>query len=167
VRELARPALDRWKSRLREHGSSRAVEFVSILLRANTDFLAYALLQGGPLRSYATRATPAGVESALQSALIYSVNLFAREEFRRDDSELLVLLGTVLGCGTREVMLRRDNLRKAPRSEEWMLYSWLVVGLGAEPPAYDPAIEQTFGYNYVSYLGQFRDSLERALARPE
>jgi hypothetical protein len=64
-------------------------------------------------------------------------------------------------------MLRRDQLRKAPRSEEWMLYTWLFAALGGQRPAYDAPLERAFSYGYLSYIGQYRPALERALARLE
>ena len=140
---------------------------MTTLLRANVDFLAYALSAQGPLARYRANATPERVESCLGSALIYSVNLFARDEFRRDESELIPLLAAVLGAESRSVMLKRDGLRKAPRSEEWMFYSWLIADLGGERPSYDADLERSFGYNYLSYMEQFRATLAATAALPE
>jgi hypothetical protein len=99
--------------------------------------------------------------------LIFSVNLFVREELARNESELIPLLAKVAQLTTTQVMLRRDNLRKAPRSEEWLLYSWIVTALGGERPAYDGELERRFSYNYLAYIGQYRSMIERAAARPE
>ena len=99
--------------------------------------------------------------------LIFSVNLFARDELARNESELIPLLATVAQLSPMQVMLRRDNLRKAPRSEEWMLYSWMVTALGAERPAYDGELERSFSYNYLAYIGQYRSIIEREAVRPE
>ena len=62
-------------------------------------------------------------------------------------------------------MLRRDQLRKAPRSEEWMLYTWLAAILNGAKPEYDARVEQGFAYQYLSYIGQYRPALERALGQ--
>jgi hypothetical protein len=77
------------------------------------------------------------------------------------------LLAHVAGLEVTQVMLRRDQLRKAPRSEEWMLYIWLTTALGGERPAYDAQLERAFSYGYLSYIGQYRPALERALAQLE
>ncbi len=167
MRRLGRPALSKFDERLRACGSPRAAGFMSILLRANSDFLAYALSRKGPLARYAGGATPERVEVCLGSMLIFATNLFARDEMRNEGSGLVGLLAGIVGWEPKQVMLRRDNLRKAPRSEEWMLYSWLVMDLGGERPAYDAELERSFGYNYLSYIGQFRAELERAAAQPK
>jgi len=99
--------------------------------------------------------------------LIFSVNLFARDELARNESELIPLLARVAQLSTTQVMLRRDHLRKAPRSEEWMLYSWMVTALGAQRPTYDGELERRFSYNYLAYIGQYRSIIEREAARPE
>jgi hypothetical protein len=65
------------------------------------------------------------------------------------------------------VMLRRDMLRKAPRSEEWMLITWLAKDLGAEAPGYNAELERSFGYNYLSYIDQYRPMLEREMERAD
>ena len=113
---------------------------------------------------FSASATSAQIEACLAAMLIYCSAQFAREEMRRDDSELIPLIAHVTGLDVKQVMLRRDQLRKAPRSEEWMLYSWLVAALGGERPAYDAALEHAFSYGYLSYIGQYRPVLERALA---
>jgi len=118
----------------------------------------------GALTRFAASATPAQIEACLAMMLIYCAAQFAREEMRRDDSELIPLMAHVTGLDATQVMLRRDQLRKAPRSEEWMLYSWLVAALDGERPAYDAALERAFSYGYLSYIGQYRPMLERALA---
>jgi len=158
MRECGRPALAGLRARLEAAGSRRAIALCSTLLDANREFLAFAL---------SPHATPETVEACLAAMLIFSVNLFARDEFARNESELIPLLATVAQLTTTQVMLRRDNLRKAPRSEEWMLYSWMVTALGAERPAYDGELERRFGYNYLAYIGQYRSIVERESARPE
>jgi len=40
----------------------------------------------------------------------------------------------------------------------------LAKDLGAEPPKYDPELERAFGYNYLSYIDQYRPTLEREMA---
>ena len=99
--------------------------------------------------------------------LIYSAAQFAREEMRRDDGEMIPLLAHITGFEVTQVMLRRDQLRKAPRSEEWMLYGWLGRGIGGERPAYDAQLERAFSYGYLSYIGQYRPALESALEQLE
>jgi hypothetical protein len=86
---------------------------------------------------------------------------------QRDDGQIIPLLAQVAGLEVTQVMLRRDQLRKAPRSEEWMLYSWLVAALGGERPAYDASLERAFAYGYLSYIGQYRPALERTLSQLE
>jgi hypothetical protein len=163
MRTVARPALERYEARVAELGSERARRAFQTLLRANADFLYSALSRDGLLEGYASNATPARAGACLASMLIYALSLFARADFSGDDSELVALLAAVLEWQPRDVMLRRDALRKAPRSEEWMLYSWLVADLGGERPAYDARLEQSLGYQYLSYIGQYRVLLEREL----
>ena len=167
MRELARPGLTRLKERLGESGSQQAVKFVTILADANADFMAYALSVSGPLAAYRSSVGPEKVQACFDDLLVYAVNLFAREEFSGDSSELLALIARILRADAARVMVKRDQLRKAPRSEEWMLYTWLVKDLGGAPPPYDRELERGFGYQYVSYIGQYRPLLERALARKE
>jgi hypothetical protein len=167
MRECGRPALVGLRTRLEAAGSRRAIALCSTLLDANREFLAFALSPQGPLSALAPHATPETVEACLAAMLIFSVNLFARDEFARNESELIPLLAKVARLTTTQVMLRRDNLRKAPRSEEWMLYSWMVTALGAERPAYDGELERRFGYNYLAYIAQYRSIVERAAAQPE
>ncbi len=164
MRRLARPELDRIRERLSQSGLPRAIQFVSTLLNANADFLAYAISSGGPLAAYGDRATPQTVAACIRTMLIYSVNLFARDEMTRNESELIPLLARITGFEPKQVMLRRDLIRKTPRSEEWMLLTWLVKDLGAEPPRYDGELERSFGYNYLSYIDQYRPMLEREMA---
>jgi hypothetical protein len=78
---------------------------------------------------------------------------------------LIPLLAKIARLTTMQVMLRRDNLRKAPRSEEWLLYSWMVTALGGERPAYDGELERRFSYNYLAYIEQYRSIVEREAAR--
>ena len=167
MRTLGGPALVKLHARLKTAGSPAAISFCSILLDANAEYLAFALSSEGPLARFADGATPDRVEACFVSMLIYSVAQFAREEMRRDDSQLLPLLARTADIDIKHVMLRRDQLRKAPRSEEWMLYGWLARDLGGERPAYDAQLEREFSYGYLSYIGQYRSSLESALAQLE
>jgi hypothetical protein len=138
---------------------------ISTLNAANADFLAYALSPSGPLAAYRESATPHSVELCLGDLLIYAMRLFARDELARDSSELIPLLARILGIEPKRVMLKRDSLRKAPHSEEWMLYSWMATSLAGAAPKYDPELERSFGYQYVSYIGQYRTIIERELSR--
>jgi hypothetical protein len=167
MRTFGGPALAKLNTRLASAGSPAAISFCSILLDANAEYLAFALSSDGPLARFADSATPDRVEACLASMLIYSVAQFAREEMRRDDSQLIPLLARTADIDITRVMLRRDQLRKAPRSEEWILYGWLASDLGAERPAYDAQLEREFSYGYLSYIGQYRRSLETALANLE
>jgi len=164
MRRLAKPGLDATRARLAEAGSPRAVKFISTILDANADFLAYALSRNGPLNMYCDRATPETVASCIVTMLIYAVNLFARDEMASNESEMIPLLAHIAGVTPMQVMVRRDALRKSPRSEEWMVLTWLAKDLGAEPPKYDAALERAFGYNYLSYIAQLRPTLEREMA---
>ena len=49
MRRLAKPGLDATRARLAESGSPRAVQFVSTLLDANAEFLAYARMNPGKI----------------------------------------------------------------------------------------------------------------------
>jgi hypothetical protein len=168
MRELGRPGLTNLEGRLTASGSSAAIAFCTILLQANAEFLAFAISSpDGTLARFASGATPAQVEACLAAMLIYSAAQFAREEMRRDDGEMIPLLAHVAGVQVTQVMLRRDQLRKAPRSEEWMLYTWLVAALGGDRPAYDTQLERAFSYGYLGYIGQYRPALEGALAQLE
>jgi hypothetical protein len=164
MRRLAKPGLEATRARLAESGSPRAVQFISTLLDANAEFLAYALSAHGPLAAYSDHATPQTVAACIATMLVYSVNLFARDEMTKNESELIPLLARLTGFEPKRVMLRRDVLRKAPRSEEWMVVTWLAKDLGAEPPKYDAELERSFGYNYLSYIDQYRPILEREMA---
>ena len=163
MRRMAGPGLRKLKGKLRQAGSPTAVRMLSTLLDANAEFLAYALTKSGPLGAHANLATPQSVEACLASLLIHSVNLFARDEFAKNDGELVALMAATLGLGPVELMLRRDALRKTPRSEEWMLYTWLLKDLGAPKPSFDNRIEAGFGYQYVGYISQYRDMIEEQL----
>ncbi len=163
MRELARPGLGRLKARLQQLGSPRAVRFLSVLLDANAEFMAYALSSSGPLGAYTELADQRAVEACFGSLLIYSANLFARRELARDDSEMLRLLAALLDFRRTAVMLKRDALRKTPRSEEWVLYTWLLKDLGAPATAFDPGLESDFGYQYVGYMRQYQEIIERRL----
>ena len=167
MRELAAPGLGKFRDRLLHIGSPRAVGLITTLNDANADFMAYALSPAGSLGAFRATATPDSVEACLADLLIYAVNLFARDEMARDSSELIPLLARIVSVEPRRVMLKRDSLRKAPRSEEWMLYTWLVGDLGGVTPAYDAALERGFGYQYVSYIGQYRGIVERELNRAD
>jgi hypothetical protein len=164
MRRLAKPGLDATRARLAEAGSPRAVQFISTILDANADFLAYALSPKGPLHIYCDRETPETVARCIATMLIYSVNLFARDEMTNNESEMIPLLAHLAGVTPMQVMLRRDTLRKAPRSEEWMVVTWLAKDLGADRPKYDAELERAFGYNYLSYIDQYRPTLEREMA---
>ena len=164
MRRLAKPGLDAMRARLIERGSPRAMRFISTILDANADFLAYALSSKGPLAIYRERAMPETVGACIGTMLIYSVNLFARDEMTKNESELIPLLAYLTGVEPKQVMLRRDALRKAPRSEEWLVVTWLAKDLGAEPPKHDAALERSFGYNYLSYIDQYRPLLKREMA---
>lgn len=165
MRRLGRPALARLQARLATAASGPAIEFISILLRANAEFLAFALFLDGPLARFAATVTPGQTEGCLKSMLIYSMVQFVRDEMFRDGTKLIGLLAEVAAMEPKQVMLRRDQLRKTPRSEEWMLYTWLVTDLGGERPVYGPQLERPFAYQYLSYIGQYRDSLVRAVGR--
>jgi hypothetical protein len=45
-----------------------------------------------------------------------------------------------------------------------MMVTWLAKDLGAQPPKYDAELERAFGYNYLSYIDQYRPTLEREMA---
>ncbi len=165
MRRYAGPAMAAMRERLAHFGAPRAIGFVSIILDANAEFLAYALARGGPLESYRDRATAAAVEACLGVMLVFSVNMFARDEIAKNESELIRLLAAVIGCDPMQVMLRRDKLRKAPHSEEWALYAQLIAALGGERPSYNAELERAFAFNYLSYIGQYRGALEREAGR--
>ncbi len=168
MRRLGKPALANLEERLKTSGSAAAISFCTILLHANAEFLAYGISSpDGALATFATSATSGQVQACLAAMLIYSTAQFAREEMQRDDGQIIPLLAHVAGLEVTQVMLRRDQLRKAPRSEEWMLYGWLVAALGGERPAHDASLERGFAYGYLSYIGQYRPALERALAQLE
>ena len=155
------------RSRLAEAGSPRAIQFISTILDANADFLAYALSPKGPLHMYTDRATPERISACIATMLIYAVNLFAREEMTNNESEMIPLLAHLAGVKPTQVMLQRDAMRKAPRSEEWLVVTWLAKDLDAEPPRYEAELERAFGYNYLSYIAQLRPTLEREMAAAE
>ena len=167
MRECGTPALKELRGRLESAGLPRAVAFFSALLDANVEFLAFALSRQGPLAAFETRANRESIKACLAAMLIFSVNLFARDELANNESELIPLLATIAGIVPTQVMLRRDQLRKAPRSEEWMLYTWMVAALGGEKPAYNGELERRFGYNYLAYIEQYRPIVERAAAQSE
>src|ERR1700719_5416875 len=80
MRRLAKRGLDATRARLAEAGSPRAVQFITTILDANADFLAYALSSKGVLHMYSERTTPSTVAACIATMLIYSVNMFARDE---------------------------------------------------------------------------------------
>jgi hypothetical protein len=165
MRRLARPGLARFRERLDQSGSESAVRVLSILLEANTEFLAYALSPKGPLRPFAAGATPDSVEACLAALLIYSANLFLRDDMAKNESEMIPLLAHVVDTDPKRVMLMRDNLRKAPRSEEWLVVTRLAQDLGAARPEYDAELERSFSYQYLSYVDQYRPLVMRELER--
>jgi hypothetical protein len=161
MRRYGRPALGELRARLAQVASPRGRVFVTTLLEANTEFLAHAFSSSGALAADRDRLTAQSLRACLASTVIYSVNLFARAEMARDGSELVILLSRLFDLSPKTVMLRRDALRKAPRSEEWMLYTWLMRDLQAPAPKFDSALEQAFGYQYLSYIGQYQGILEK------
>jgi hypothetical protein len=168
MRRLGHPALTNLEARVNAAGSAASISFCTIMLHANAEFLAFAISSpDGALTRFAASATLAQVEASLAAMLVYSAALFAREEMQRDDGQLIPLLAHVAGLEVTQVMLRRDQLRKAPRSEEWQLYTWLAMALGGERPAYDAQLERAFSYGYLSYIGQYRPALARALTQLE
>ncbi|HLX36377.1 MAG TPA: hypothetical protein VKR29_01200 [Candidatus Binataceae bacterium] len=168
MRRLGHPALARLRERLATAGSAAAIAFCATVLDANAEYLAFAISSPeGALTRFGGSAAPEQIEACLSATLIYCAAQFAREEMQRDDSQIIPLLARVTGFELTQVMLRRDQLRKAPRSEEWMLYGWLVAALGGERPVYDAALERAFSYGYLSYIDQYRPALERALGQLE
>jgi len=167
MRECGRPVMAELCARLKASGSPRAIAFLAPLLDANAEFIAFALSEKGPLAVLSSRANPENVRACLGVMLIFSVNLFARGELANNESELIPLLATIAGITPTQVMLRRDQLRKAPRSEEWMLYTWIVSALGGHKPEYDGELERRFGYNYLAYVEQYRPIVERAAEQGE
>ncbi len=161
MRRYARPALSDLRARLDQFASPQGRSFVGTLLQANTEFLAHAFSNSGALAGLRDRLSAQSLRACSASMLIYSVNLFARNEMARDGNELVMLLSRILAVTPQAVMLRRDALRKAPRSEEWMLYTWLLKDLQAPAPKFDSALEQAFGYQYLSYIGQYKGMLEQ------
>jgi hypothetical protein len=164
MRQQARPGLKRIKARLRQFGSPWAARFLATLADANAEFMAHAVSPDGLLAAQRASLSPESVESCFGSLLIYAANLFAREELARNDGELIALLARTLDVDVRTVMLRRDSLRKTPRSEEWLAYTWLLKDLGAQPPLYDAELERRFAYQYLSYIRQYQPMLEKHLA---
>src|SRR5260370_32707650 len=91
MRRLAKPGLDATRARLAESGSPRAVQFISTLLDANAEFLAYALSSHGSLAAYSDRATPQTVTACIATMLVYSLKLFARDQITKKARELTPL----------------------------------------------------------------------------
>jgi hypothetical protein len=162
MREYGRPALARLRTRLQARGSQKAVASFSILIDANLEFLAFAISPQGPLAPYASAMSADRAEACLNAMTIFSANLFARDELAQNESELIPLLANLAQITPMQLMLRRDSLRKTPRSEEWMLYTWMIEALGGEKPAYDAELERRFSYNYLAYIEQYRSMIERA-----
>src|SRR5258708_33672280 len=104
---LAKPGLDAMRVRLRKAGSPRAIQFISMILDANADFLAYALSSKGTLHMYGERATPETVAACIVTVLIYSVNLFARGEMSSNESEMMPLFAHLAGVKPVQEMLWR------------------------------------------------------------
>jgi hypothetical protein len=163
MRRYGRPAMSELRGRIERFAAPQARAFLTTLLAANTEFLADAFSASGVMARLRDRLDAQSLRACLGSMLIYSVNLFARDEMARDGSELVALLGRTLGVSSEAVMLRRDALRKAPRSEEWMLYTWLLRDLGAPAAKFDSALEQAFGFQYLSYIGQYKNILEKSV----
>lgn len=160
MRNYANPATRDLRGRLDQIATPQGRLFVTTLLQANAEFLAHAFSRSGVLFGVRDRLTVDAARACLASMLIYSVNLFARTEMANDAGELVALLSRMLGVRREAVMLRRDSLRKAPRSEEWLFYTWLLKDLGAPAPKFDAAVEQAFGYQYLSYISQYKSILE-------
>jgi len=167
MRRFGRPARSRIRERLEALGSPRAVGVISTLLDANLEFLAFALSSQGPLSNYSAGLNDERVEMCLAAMILFAIHLFAREELANNESELIPLLAAIAKSTTILVMVRRDSLRKTPRSEEWMLYAWMVAALGGEKPAFDADLERRFSYNYLAYIGQYRSILERVAELPD
>src|SRR5262249_23978653 len=129
MRRFGRPARARIRERLEALGSPRAVGVISTLLDANLEFLAFALSSQGPLSNYSAGLNDERVEMCLAAMILFAIHLFAREELANNESELIPLLAAIAKSTTILVMVRRDSLRKTPRSEEWMLYTWMVAAL--------------------------------------
>ncbi|GEM_PF-500615 len=161
MRRYARPAIYEMRGRLDQFASRKARIFTTTLLDANAEFLARAFSPAGTLSGFRDRVTMQSVRTCLGSMLIYSANLVARNEMARDGGELVTLVSRVLGVSRESVIIRREILRKSPSSEEWMLYTWLLKDLDAPAPKFDPALEQSFGYHYLSYIGQYKNILEK------
>jgi hypothetical protein len=160
TRRYANPAARELRDQLDRIATPQGRTFAVTLLQANVEFLAHAFSRSGALYGERSRLTVDAVRACLASMLIYSINLFARAEMANDNGELVTLLSRTLGLRREVVMLRRDSLRKAPRSEEWLFYTWLLKDLGAPPPKFDSAVEQAFGYQYLSYISQYKSILE-------
>jgi len=165
MRRLGDPAVKALRIRASQSGSPAALDFLSTLLDANIEYLSFALSSEGVLASFREFATPTQVEACLASMLIYDVVQFAHDEIAKNSSELIAFLGVVTGIGAKQVMLRFDQLRKAPKSEEWMLYRWMVSDLGGDKPEHSVETEREFAYQYLSYIGQYKPVLQKSLAR--
>ena len=167
MRRYARPAMDAMRARLVRFGAPQAIGFVSIIQDANAEFLAYALTRGGPLKSYSDRATVATVKACLSAMLIFSVNMFARDEIAKNESELVRLLAAVIGCDAMQVMLRRDSLTQGAafgRVGALHAVDFRARRRTSGRPT-TPNLSAPSASNYLSYIGQYREVLEREAAR--
>jgi hypothetical protein len=165
MRRYASPARVKFRSRLAGVASPWAAGFIETLFTANAEFLAFALGPSGLLHGLGPAASEERIERCLGSLLIYSMYQFARKEFCDNESELISLLARLTDTSTRAVMVRRDMLRKTPRSEEWVACSWILKDLGQSPPTFSPELERGFAYQYLSYVGQYQGILASYLTQ--
>jgi len=165
MRRYASPALNRLRSRIDRFASPGAADFVETLLGANAEFMAFALSPSGLMGAFAPMVSEDRIERCFGSLLIYSMYQFARDEFSNNESELISLLARLTDTNKQAVMVRRDMLRKTPRSEEWVACSWILKDLGQSSPAHSPELERAFAYQYLSYIGQYQGILAKYLSR--
>jgi hypothetical protein len=165
MRRYANPALARFRLRIDGVASPWAAGFIDTLLRANAEFLAFSLSPSGLMRPFSAALSEGRIEGCFGSLLIYSIYQFARDEFSNNESELIPLLARLTDTTTRAVMIRRDMLRKTPRSEEWVACSWILRDLGESSPAHSPELERAFAYQYLSYIGQYQGILAKYLSQ--
>jgi hypothetical protein len=165
MRRCASPALAKFRSRLGGLAAPWAAGFIQTLLTANAEFLAFALGPSGLLHAFGPASNEERIERCLASLLLYSIYQFAREEFSNNESELISLLARLTDTNTRAVMLRRDMLRKTPRSEEWVACSWMLTDLGQSSPTVSPDLERGFAYQYLSYIAQYQRILASYLGQ--
>lgn len=165
MRRFASPALAKFRARLGGVAAPWAAGFIQTLLTANAEFLAFALGPSGLLHAFAGASSQERIERCLASLLLYSMYQFARQEFSNNEGELISLLARLTETSTRSVMLRRDLLRKTPRSEEWVACSWILTDLGQSSPSVSLDLERSFAYQYLSYIAQYRRILESYLGQ--